>query len=95
MEAALANGDYAPPQIRPEIGVFLLLCVKAPALGALFPGHFFLEVRTGDKWADPWCHDNDESVMRTRFEYGYEQLRPGQGIRLRSWRGDILLEKST
>lgn len=65
----------------------------APRLGDLFPGHFFLEVRTGDKWADAWTHDNDESVMMTRFQYGAEMLTPGQGIRLRNWKGEILHER--
>ena len=50
---------------------------------ALYPGEFFLERRDSDtsNW-EVLSRDDDQAVMRLRFSYAVEKLKPGQAVKL-------------
>lgn len=59
-----------------------------------WPECFFIELREGSN--SPWTafsRDNDEVVMRTRYDYQAEMLKPGGGVRMLDDTGTILHEK--
>ena len=60
----------------------------------LYPYCWFLERQDSpeSKW-EIVSRDNDEDVMRTRYQYSDEQLKPGQGVRLISPDGTIPVQR--
>lgn len=61
----------------------------------LFPGQWFLERQDapGATWK-MLSRDNDDAVMKIRYEYTVENLKLGQSVRLLDPQGEIICQKT-